>query len=113
MGVEHGKKENRSEYGFQLTMKEFLDVRANYWNLYNHVLDPVVGEMPVILGLLPSVCHKRPNNVRISSLSCAQILALIQMYETLTVRYTHICISFLLPYLALNQQSLLLCVLAR
>ena len=27
MGVEQGKKENRSEYGFYLTMKEFLDVR--------------------------------------------------------------------------------------
>ena len=26
-GVEQGKKENRSEYGFYLTMKEFLDVR--------------------------------------------------------------------------------------
>ena len=26
MGVEQGKKENRSEYGFYLTMKEFLDV---------------------------------------------------------------------------------------
>ena len=26
MGVEQGKKENRSEFGFYLTMKEFLDV---------------------------------------------------------------------------------------
>ena len=30
MGVEQGKKENRSEYGFYLTMKEFLDVRLGY-----------------------------------------------------------------------------------
>ena len=26
MGVEQGKKENRSEYGFEMTMREFLDV---------------------------------------------------------------------------------------
>ena len=29
MGVEQGKKENRLEYGFYLTMKEFLDVRLD------------------------------------------------------------------------------------
>ena len=31
VGVEQGKKENRSEYGFYLTMKEFLDVRLGYY----------------------------------------------------------------------------------
>ena len=30
VGIEQGKKENRSEYGFYLTMKEFLDVRVGY-----------------------------------------------------------------------------------
>ena len=30
MGMEQGKKENRSEHGFQMTMNEFLDVRATY-----------------------------------------------------------------------------------
>ena len=33
MGIEHGKKENRSEYGFYLTMKEFLDVRVDCSNV--------------------------------------------------------------------------------
>ena len=40
MGVEQGKKENRSEYGFYQTMKEFLDVRLVTFYKYTHISLP-------------------------------------------------------------------------
>ncbi len=35
MGVEYGKKENRSEPGFALTMREFLKVRGTTDPVHN------------------------------------------------------------------------------
>ena len=50
MGVEQGKKENRSEYGFYLTMKEFLDVRPV--NLAEICKIPLSLSLPPPLGTM-------------------------------------------------------------